>query len=229
MRSKFAHAVIISPAAAYDVSTSGGSFGDPRRRHHYGRSDRRGIINKSTRAFTRKQLSEMLEKLNKEESKPGADVPLLSISSSSSIPYSSSSSSSSPSTAERNRHDTDHTTLSSIDLPSLEEVSHLLSVHSEVELMLEHTHTLAKAQDTAPNELVTALEELEYHVHQIDNAKDLDTIGGLRIVVLLLNHSDSAVASAAAHVVGSAVQRWGPGREENPPSIFALHSVDYAI
>ena len=172
------------------MSVDRGSFGDPRRPHHYGHSDRRGIINKSTRAFTRKQLSEMFEKLN-EESKSEADVPLLSVSSSSSSSSSfSSSSSSSSSPAEKSSPEIAQTTSTNHPhLPSLEEVNHLLSVHSEVELMLKHIRTLAGAQESAPGELVTALEELEYHVHQIDNAKDLDTIGGLRIVVQLLNHS----------------------------------------
>lgn len=175
-----------------DLSGGRGSFGDPRRPHHYGHSDRRGIISKSSKAFTREQLSEMLEKLN-EKSSELSEVPLLSTTS-------SSSSSSSDEPTVSSNHDDDH------HLPSLEDVKRLLSVHSEVELMFEHMQTLARAPETAPGELVAALDELEYHVHQIDNARDLDTIGGLRMVVLLLNHTDSDVAAAAAHVLGSAAQ-----------------------
>ena len=46
---------------------------------NYGHSDRRGIINKSTKLFTRKELREMLKKI-KDES-PEQPVPLLTTSS----------------------------------------------------------------------------------------------------------------------------------------------------
>lgn len=72
--------------------------------------------------------------------------------------------------------------------------------------MMELLQVLVEEEET-PEKLLTALEELEYHVHQIDNARDLDTIGGLQLLVLLLNHSSSDVAAATANVIGSAAQR----------------------
>lgn len=164
------------------------TFGDPRRPNHYGHSDRRGIINKYSRPFTQEQVAEMLDKLNKEPPE-SSQVPLLS----------AATSSDSHKTASNVHHHSNH------HLPSLDEVKHHLSVHSEVKLMMEQVQTLTREQE--PTELVTALEDLEYHVHQIDNARDLDTVGGLRILVTLLNHSNSDVAAASAHVIGSAAQR----------------------
>lgn len=90
-------------------------------------------------------------------------------------------------------------------LPFLQEI---LTLHPEVELMLEQLQVLADAH-ASPSDLIQALEELEYHVHQIDNARDLDSIGGLVLVVRLLNHSDTEVISAACLVLGAAVQRCG--------------------
>ena len=89
-------------------------------------------------------------------------------------------------------------------LPLLQE---MLTFHPEVELMLEQLQVLADPR-SSPSELVEALEELEYHAHQIDNARDLDTIGGLVLVVRLLNHSDVEVVSAACLMLGAAVQRY---------------------
>ena len=81
------------------------------------------------------------------------------------------------------------------------------TLHEEVGMMLEHSQTLAKKNATV-EELVHALEELEYHVHNLDNAKDLNAIGGLVLVIRQLNHSSPEVRSNAAHVVGAASQRY---------------------
>ena len=181
-----------------DLPADRGTFGDPRRPHYYGRSDRRGIINKSSRIFTRDQLSEMLDNLNEESS---SQVPLLSASSFSSSSSSSSSSANKPQTATSSE-----SSQPLHHLPSLKDVKDQLSVHSEVQVMMELLQVLVGEEET-PEKLLTALEELEYHVHQIDNARDLDTIGGLQLLVLLLNHSSSDVAAATANVIGSAAQR----------------------
>ena len=42
----------------------GGTFGDPRRPNHYGQSDRRGIINKSRKVFSKEELADMLKHIN---------------------------------------------------------------------------------------------------------------------------------------------------------------------
>jgi len=49
---------------------------------------------------------------------------------------------------------------------------------------------------------------LEYLVHQIDNARDLDIIDGLKLVVFLLEHKNDTVQCNAAHVIGATAQRY---------------------
>ena len=170
------------------------SFGKDRRRvNHYGKSDRRGIVNKRTKVFSKKELAKMLKKINDDSGDPqqllitaGDDrttdknnQPSLKLSKGSRISVQDSEA-------------------SEQELP--------VSFHSDTELMLEHSRTLARNGATV-SELVHALEELEYYVHQIDNALDLNDIGGLVLVVRLLNHSNPEVKSSAAHVIGSAAQR----------------------
>ena len=53
-------------------------YGDPRRSGYYGHSDRRGIINKATKVFTREEYAAMLKALR--DDKQDEDVPLLSFS-----------------------------------------------------------------------------------------------------------------------------------------------------
>jgi hypothetical protein len=50
------------------------------------------------------------------------------------------------------------------------------------------------------------LEDLEYHVGKVDNARDFGKMGGLTAMCLLLNDSTPQVRSAAAWVVGTAVK-----------------------
>lgn len=72
--------------------------------------------------------------------------------------------------------------------------------------MLVKLQTLVNPNST-PDQLVSALEELEYYVHQIDNGRDFDILGGLTVVVRLLNYTeDYRVQSAAALVLGAATQ-----------------------
>ena len=162
---------------------------DERRAHYYGKSDRRGIINKRTKVFTKQELSEMLKKLNHDNVDYGM---LPGITSSNSVKVEASESNTPAEQPKFTYHDVKDR------LP--------LTAHRDIEIMLEHTQLLANREATVP-ELLHSLEELEYHVHQIDNAKDLNVIGGLVLVVRLLNHSDPDVRSHAAHVIGSAAQR----------------------
>lgn len=173
--------------------------GDNRRTHYFGKSDRRGIVNKKTKVFSRKEL---LQALNDEEkSDDSAEHMLL--------------------TAQESRNDETvsvHTTSHKELVDSLPVSADLESaagrrrlelpytLHEEVGMMLEHSQTLTKKNATV-EELVHALEELEYHVHNLDNAKDLNSIGGLVLVIRQLNHSSPDVRSHAAHVIGAASQR----------------------
>uniref|UniRef100_W5K495 Nucleotide exchange factor SIL1 n=1 Tax=Astyanax mexicanus TaxID=7994 RepID=W5K495_ASTMX len=52
---------------------------------------------------------------------------------------------------------------------------------------------------------VSALLELEYLVHQVDNAKNLVSMGGMKLVTDALNSTDIRLQESAAFVLGSAV------------------------
>ena len=169
--------------------------GDTRRTHYYGKSDRRGIVNKKTKVFSRKELMEELNKA--EENTEGQEQMLLTAQESDGGVHSTlnkASEKSSPvsiggeASAARNS-----------ELP--------YTLHEDVGMMLEHSQTLAKKEATEA-ELVHALDELEYHVHNLDNAKDFSALGGLVLVIRQLNHSSSDVRSHAAHVIGAASQRY---------------------
>ncbi|KAI1884996.1 hypothetical protein AGOR_G00215640 [Albula goreensis] len=55
------------------------------------------------------------------------------------------------------------------------------------------------------DEKVAALLDLEYLVHQVDNAQDLVSMGGLKLVINALNSTDLRLQESAAFVLGSAV------------------------
>ena len=86
---------------------------------------------------------------------------------------------------------------------------HLHNVHrnpTDVEVMVELLGVLGDTRTHHPESL-QALEELEYHVHQLDNARELNSVGGLVVLLRLLNASSDEVRGMAAQVLGSAVQR----------------------
>ncbi|KAM6988726.1 nucleotide exchange factor SIL1-like [Passerculus sandwichensis] len=57
------------------------------------------------------------------------------------------------------------------------------------------------------DEKVLALYDLEYYVHQVDNAKDFLSMGGLRLVIEGLNSSEASLKEHAAFVLGAARSR----------------------
>ena len=154
----------------------------------YGTSDRRGVVNKRTKVFSPEEVHEMMKNLNTNSDQ------MQRISSDTSSPSSVSSEHAGtdlPDTTERR-------TMSAKDLP--------VTFHRDAEVMINLSRILATNSST-PQELCEALGELEYYVHQIDNARDLNVIGGLVLVIRLLNHTHPEVRSWAAHVLGSATQR----------------------
>ncbi len=167
--------------------------GDKRREHYYGESDRRGIINKKTKAFTKEQVFEMMKDVN--------DV----TTDFSKLPALTSSESSQGEDRTKYRH-SDPTLSMPPMVSTLEENLSSLSLNHDTKSMLNHAQVLSNPDSTIP-ELVHALEELEFHVHQFDNAKGLNEIGGLVLLIRFLNHSHPDVRSHAAHVIGSATQR----------------------
>lgn len=164
----------------------------------YGESDRRGVVNKRTKVFSFEEVTNMLSDVNNDS----VDLNNLPrIASSSPISESSTAQSSNLAKSEAGKMHQDMKHASSAhpkDLP--------LSFHRDVEVMLELSGVLAN-KSASEADLCRALEELEFYVHQINNAKDLNVIGGLVLVVRMLNHTHSDVKSWAARVIGSASQR----------------------
>ncbi|KAK2180925.1 hypothetical protein NP493_420g05009 [Ridgeia piscesae] len=63
-----------------------------------------------------------------------------------------------------------------------------------------------KQPDLSEDHLRTILADLEYYLHQIDNAQNFVTLGGLECVMRDLNHTAQVIRSETALVLGSAVQ-----------------------
>jgi nucleotide exchange factor SIL1 len=167
--------------------------GDQRRAHYYGHSDRRGIVNKRRRVFSQREVAEALKKMDESE------VDLANLPG---IAYSEPESGKSPHsmTAANSGRSGDITIVQHDREPRIEQ-----AMHPDLSQMMQHAKTLTR-QTATVSELLHALEELEYHVHHFENAKELNSIGGLVVVVRLLNHTNPEVRSSAAHVIGAAVQ-----------------------
>lgn len=166
----------------------------------YGESDRRGIINKRTKVFSAEEVESMLKDLNNQTVDLG-NLPQLA----SKSPASQDTGPSTTQSAylvktgdEHHRTEPIPSALHSKDLP--------VTRHPDVEEMLKLSGVLA-SNSSSVSDLCQALEELEYYVHQIHNALDLNGIGGLVLVVRLLNHTHPDVKSWSARVIGSASQR----------------------
>lgn len=80
-----------------------------------------------------------------------------------------------------------------------------LFVKKDIEVIMEYVAVLNSSSSNL-SEKEYALNELEYYVHQIDNARDLHSIGGLALVIKLLNSTEPSLASRASYVLGSAAQ-----------------------
>ena len=62
------------------------------------------------------------------------------------------------------------------------------------------------ADNSTIEQKLTSLDSLEYYVHQIDNALDLDKIGGLEPIVNLLNNTDEDIQERTANLLAAATQ-----------------------
>ncbi|XP_053735001.1 nucleotide exchange factor SIL1 [Synchiropus splendidus] len=61
------------------------------------------------------------------------------------------------------------------------------------------------SSSTSTEQRLNILEELEYMVHQVDNAQSLCMMGGLQLILNCLNSSDSRLQEYSAFVLGSAL------------------------
>ena len=82
-----------------------------------------------------------------------------------------------------------------------------VKVKSDAQIMKIRVDLL-KAENSTKEEQSVALNDLEYYVHQIDNAVDLEKMHGLEVVIDYLNHSNVELQEKAAKVIGAAVQRY---------------------
>lgn len=80
-----------------------------------------------------------------------------------------------------------------------------LFVKKDIEVIMEYVAVLNSSSSNL-SEKEYAFNELEYYVHQIDNARDLHSIGGLALVIKLMNSTEPSLASRASYVLGSAAQ-----------------------
>lgn len=158
-------------AKLIEEESEDGKMGDRRRLHHYGYSDRRGIINKQTRAFKVEELIETSHEDNK-------DIKLLT-----------------------------YETTTGHDVVNDKVLSYKSGLATDDVKQIMKFVGVLRDNSSSLDELIFALSELEYLVHQVDNARDLDIIGGLELVVFLLEHTNDTVQCNAAHVIGAAAQR----------------------
>lgn len=174
------------------------------RAHYYGESDRRGVVNKRTKVFSAEEVENMLKDMNNETFDP-SNLPQLA-----STPASSKSGSTTAQTARTEKEGGQRETRPIASALHSKKIP--VTRHQDVEEMLELLGILANGTSSVAD-LCQALEELEYYVHQIHNAHDLNAIGGLVLVVRLLNHTHGDVKSWAARVIGSASQSNPPVQE----------------
>ncbi|XP_076148383.1 nucleotide exchange factor SIL1 [Alosa pseudoharengus] len=85
------------------------------------------------------------------------------------------------------------------DLAELE-----MLVETDVQIMRRFI-TQFNSSNATVEQRVKALLELEYLVHQVDNAQNLVSMGGMKLVLNALNGSDLSLQENAAFVLGSAV------------------------
>ena len=162
------------------------SQGDKRRLHHYGKSDRSGIINKKTKPFTKQEMMRVLKELH-EKDKDGDGGAVAGITYS--RPVKEGSVGRTDGTGEQASHDDGKPPPSS------------------AEVMMSLLQVLVEAKQQEEALMLQALSELEYYLHQFDNARQLNSMGGFGVLVNLLNHSSTELASQAAVAIGAATQR----------------------
>lgn len=172
-----------------EANTEGAPYKDTRRANHFGASDRVGIVNKKSVAFSKDQLRESLKEQKQDTLHFLPHIP-------SGSPSASTDSEKKPMAGTEWRTQED-------------EVMDRFGdrfLTKEHRAMLEHFDILGK-NDTTHDDLTHSMHELEYFVHQIDNGEFFATVGGLSLVMKFLNHSDTIIRSMAAQIIGSAAQR----------------------
>lgn len=81
-----------------------------------------------------------------------------------------------------------------------------VDMKTDLEILNEILLRYRRTEDLSPQERLAILSDLEYYLHQIDNAKNFADMGGLQLVISDLNSTDRDVRNEAALVLSSAVQ-----------------------
>ncbi|NXG72421.1 SIL1 factor, partial [Baryphthengus martii] len=79
-----------------------------------------------------------------------------------------------------------------------------VKMETDYEIMVKLISKFNSSASTL-DEKVAALYDLEYYVHQVDNAKDFLSMGGLQLVIEGLNRTEAALKEHAAFVLGAAL------------------------
>lgn len=80
-----------------------------------------------------------------------------------------------------------------------------LSVKTEAEIVTELTNKLNES-NKSKDQLKTILIDLEYYLHQIDNAQLFSDIGGMNSMLKLMNNTAEEIRETACHTLGAALQ-----------------------
>ncbi|NP_001096338.1 nucleotide exchange factor SIL1 [Xenopus tropicalis] len=78
-----------------------------------------------------------------------------------------------------------------------------INVETDIEIMTKIINKFNSSSSTV--EKVSALYDLEYYVHQVDNAQNLLKLGGLQLLINSLNSTDPLLIEHSAFVIGSAL------------------------
>ncbi|XP_054245180.1 nucleotide exchange factor SIL1 [Indicator indicator] len=79
-----------------------------------------------------------------------------------------------------------------------------VKMETDYEIMVKLISKFNSSASTLADK-VAALYDLEYYVHQVDNAKDFLSMGGLQLVIEGLNSTEAALKEHAAFVLGAAL------------------------
>ncbi|XP_030314853.1 nucleotide exchange factor SIL1 [Calypte anna] len=79
-----------------------------------------------------------------------------------------------------------------------------VKLETDYEIMVKLISKFNSSASTL-DEKVAALYDLEYYVHQVDNAKDFLSMGGLQLVIHGLNSTEAVLKEHAAFVLGAAL------------------------
>ncbi|KAM8973577.1 nucleotide exchange factor SIL1 [Pelodytes ibericus] len=79
-----------------------------------------------------------------------------------------------------------------------------INVETELDIMIKIINKFNNSRSTT-TEKVEALYDLEYYVHQVDNAQNLNKLGALQLLVNSLNGTEPSLVEHSAFVIGSAL------------------------